>query len=458
MPIFAETAFSSSPECPAKYAQIHVSHERFQASFQALKQDLPQIKDPVQLVQEFSERRRKWNLEFPVGHSQRNNFPASELLSGLNEVRKHLSQIKRPPENRLAAEKLLRELALAEKAGLPYRDTYRKIEAATYLIQLRFRSPTEKAAAIGLSSRLSQLLPAELSDRVRGVMKKHRVENVTPEYDLRSQKDLDQFDANAAGYFKDLKPVLSDFFARPEGQELRKTLIARRQKLEEATAEGTAATRQLQSEKKELDAILRIFVEDDQRGIQRFITLPTITDNPTHPMGVPTVDESLFENEMLLPTGQTLTIEGLAESFLIGITPVQIISRPRRADDLWMDSFLFANHDGFHRFLAARESQVNREIIELPLQERLQILAEIDRLPSPERRSLARTALYLTTHESGDNSNLPINTPIAAAYTRDEFKRLAGRQLSNNEITWVRNWYRETVQNRVDQFRRSAPP
>jgi hypothetical protein len=138
---------------------------------------------------------------------------------------------------------------------------------------------------------------------------------------------------------------------------------------------------------------------------------------------------------------------------MIGITPVQIISRPRMADDLWMDSYLFANHDGFHRFLAARESQVSRQIIDLPLGERLQILTNIDRLPSPERRSLARTALYLTVHENGDNSNLPINTPIAAAHTRDEFRRLAGKELSNREVSWVRSWYRETVQNRVLRFK-----
>jgi hypothetical protein len=404
-----------------------------------------------------------WNFDFPEGHIKRNNFPAPELLSGVNEVRKQLSQIKRPPENRIAAEKLLRELSQAEKAGLPYKDTYRKIEAATYLIQLRFRNPSEKAAAIGLSARLSNLLPTELSEQVQGLMKKHKVENVVPEVDLRSQKDLDQFNANAAGYFKDLKSLLAGFFVSTDGQDLQKALVARRQKLEEKATVGAAATRQLQSqelqsEKNELDAILRVFVDDEQRGIQRFITQPTIKDNPTHPMGVTTIDESLFENELLLPTGRALSVEGLAESFMIGITPVQIISRPRMADDLWMDSYLFANHDGFHRFLAARQSRVNREIIELPLEERLQILAGIDRLSSPERRSLARTALYLTTHENGDNSNLTINTPIAASYTRDEFKRLAGRQLSNKEVTWIRGWYRETVQSRVDHFRRSSTP
>lgn len=440
-------ARSSLPsDCPPQFSRLHLSNERFQASFQALKQDLPHINDPVQLVLDFSERRRTWNFDYPEGHIKRNNFPAPELLSGVNEVRKQLSQIKRPPENRLAAEKLLRELAEAEKAGLPYKDTYRKIEAATYLIQLRFRNPTEKAAAIGLSSRMSQLLPLELGEQVRELMKKHQIENVIPEYHLTSQKDLDQFSANAAGYFKELGSKLNQFFKTAEGNEWRRSLAARRMNLDS------------DSEKRELDAILKIFVEDDQRGIQRFITRPTITDNPTHPLGVPLVDESLFENEILLPTSRALTIEGLAESFMIGITPVQIISRPRIADDLWMDSYLFANHDGFHRYLAARESQISREIIDLPLGERLQILAEIDRMPSPENRSLARTALYLTVHENGSNSNLPINTAIAAAHTRDEFKRLAGRTLSSAEITWVRNWYRQTVQRRVDHFRRPSPP
>lgn len=423
-----------------------------------MKKDLPHISDPVQFVQDFSDRRQKWNLKYPAGHIQRNNFPAAELLSGVKEVRKQLSQIMRPPENRLAAEKLLRELDQAEKAGLPYRDTYRKIEAATYLIQLRFRSPSEKAAAIGLSSRLYQLLPLELGEQVRGLMKKHQVENLIPEFDLQSQKDLDQFDAKAARYFKDLKPLLSEFFKTPEGQELRKTLTARRLKLDQSETVGTAAARQLTSEQSELDAILRVFVEDDQRGIERFITRPTIADNPTHPLGVPIIDESLFENELLLPTSRALSIEGLAESFLIGITPVQIISRPRMADDVWMDSYLFANHDGFHRYLAARESQVNRDLIDLPLEERLQILSEIDRLPSPEKRSLARTALYLTIHENGNNSNLPVNTSIASAYTRDEFRRLARKELTNIEVTWVRKWYRETVQRRVDHFRRSSTP
>lgn len=456
--IASQTLAAIPANCDPSFARLHISHPSYQASFQALKQDLPHLTDPVQLVQEFSERRRKWNLEFPVGHPNRNGFPAPELLSGVKEVRRHLSQIKRPPENRIAAEKLIRELQQAEENGLPYRDTYRKIEAATYLIQLRFRNPTEKAAAIGLSSRLSNLLPGRLRDEINELAKKHRVENVVPEYDLQSQKDLDKFDAAAAAYFKDLGIKLNSFLKTSEGAEFHRALSLKRQKLDQTQAKGAIAARQLEGEKRELDAILKFFIEDEQRGIQRYINRPDILFNPDHPAGIPLVDESLFETEILLPTNRSLSVEGLAESFMIGITPVQIISRPRRADDLWMDSYMFANHDGFHRFLAVRESQVSSEIINLPLEQRLQILTDIDRLPSPENRSLARTALYLTIHENGSNSNLPIDSPIAASYTRDEFRRLAGRNLTNAEVIWVRDWYMKNVQRRVDHFRRTSPP
>lgn len=435
-----------------------MAHPRTQASLQALKRDLPEINDPVLLVLEFAERRRKWNVDFPEGHPKRNNFPAPELRHGVKEVRTLLTQIKRPPENRVAAEKLIREIKQAEANGFPYRDTYRKIEAATFLLQLKHRSPAEKAQAISLSSRFARVLPMNLQQAMEELVKKHRVAGIVPEYDLRSHAELDKFDASAAAYFKELKPLLDDFFKTADGQELRNSLLLRRQKLDQATTVGSFAGRQLESEKKELDAFLDVFADRERTGIQRFITRPSIAANPTHPLSVPEVDESLFETEILLPTSRDLHIEGLAESFMIGLTPVQIISRPRRADDLWMDSYLYANHDGFHRYLAVQESQVNREIIQLPIQERLQILAEIDRLPSPERRSLAQTALYLTVHENGSNSTLPINTPAAAAYTRDEFRRLAGRTLSNDDIRWVRNWYQQAVQRRVDHFRRSSPP
>ncbi|MDZ4083528.1 MAG: hypothetical protein U1E10_11370, partial [Bdellovibrionales bacterium] len=452
-------AFAATPaDCAPDFARLHVAHPRTQASLKALKRDLPEINDPVQLVLDFAERRRKWNLDFPEGHPKRNNFPAPELRHGVKEVRALLTQIKRPPENRVAAEKLLREIKQAEAEGLPYRDTYRKIEAATYLLQLKFRSPVEKAEAISLSTRFARVLPMELQQTMGELIKKHRVGGVVPEYDLRSQAELDKFDTNAAAYFKEMNVILDDFFKTAGGQEVRNSLLSRRQKLDQVTTVGSFAARQLESEKIELDRFLKVFADSERKGIQRFITRPTITANPTHPIGVPVIDESLFESEILLPTSRDLHIEGLAESFMIGLTPVQIISRPRRADGLWMDSYLFANHDGFHRFLAAQESQVNLEIIQLPIQERLQILAEIDSLPSPERRSLAQTALYLTVHENGSNSTLPINTPAAAAHTRDEFRRLADRTLSNEDLRWVRNWYQQTVQRRVDHFRRSSPP
>ncbi len=453
----AHSAPSLLPGCGTEYSTLHLSDPRFQPRFSALKLDLPTVTNPVQLVTEFQERRRLWNLQFPIGHARRNEFPASELAQGATEARRLLKQIRRPPENRAAAEKLIQEIDQSEALGFPYRQTFRKIEAATYLVQLRYRSPVEKAAAVGLSTRFASHLPAEIQKKVQALVAKHQLENVIPVYDIKDTAQLDQFEKRSSAYFKDLRTALDDFFLSPEGREFRANLVGKIEKYKKNIPSDRAAKRAHEQEESELQAFLKIFADENRTGIQRYVTSPTISDNPTHPLVQP-VDDSLFESELLLPTTQNLHIEGLAESFMLGITPVQIISRPRMADGQWMDSFLFANHDGFHRYLAGRESQLNREIINLPLPQRLEILTEIDRLPDPNQRSLARTALYLTVHENGDNSTLPITTPAAAAHTRDEFRRLAGRSLSNSDIAWVRNWYQQSVQRRVDDFRRAPPP
>lgn len=456
--LWPQTTLSSTP-CGPDYSVLHISHPRSHARLEAVREVFPSISDPVRLVLDFSERRRLWNLERPLNHPKRNNFPAPELKEGVREALHQLRKIKRPAENRASAEKLIRALQQSEVDGLPYRDTYRKIEEATFLIQLRFRNPTVKAAAISLSSRFSNFLPPGLRQEVLDLQKKHKVFEVIPEYHVKSQEQLDAFDAGSGAYFKELKARLDLFFETAEGRSVRAELLRRQSALKKIPDNArTSPFSEDARERTEIESFLKIFADENRTGIQDFVTRPTFAENIKHPSNVVPVDESLFETEILIPTTQNLSIDALAESFLVGITPVQIISRPRMADDLWMDSYLFANHDGFHRYLAAYESDVNRQILSLPLPERLAILSEIDRLESPERRSLARAALYLTIHENGSASNLPVNSPIAAASTRDEFKRLAGRTLSNTEISWIRDWYRKTIQSRVDQFRPSRAP
>lgn len=300
----------------------------------ALKMDLPEIKDPVQYIAKFEERRSQWNQ---LNLANRNNFPMPEMDPGVTALLKSLKKVKRPAENRLAAERYIKELTSLRERGFPYRDSLLKMHEALNVVALKHPLTPEKA---------QEMVRSGAPRRAR-----------------------EKFDAE------------------------------------------------------------KFFTQDNKDRRVEF--------------------EQMMEKEIFYPTAHNQTVDGLAESFLLGIRPLQITERASITDQLDMTSLHRFEHDVAH-IVIQQSDRLSKVIAALPLESRIGIARDIGNLATPREQHLARFGVFQTLHEWGNDSMIPYSATVESiAAVRAEYRTVTGREISDQEAVWLQNWYRNTVGRRL---------
>jgi len=291
--------------------------------FEALRRDLPSIEDPLAFIQDFNQRRASWNQLHPTN---RNNFSVPKMKGGVDMMIRSLKKVKRPPENRIAAQNFVRDLENLKRQGLPYRDSILKLHEASEILALK--QPSRP----------------------------------------------------------DIVPGRRQIFDRAKFEE----------------AEG-----------KDREAL-----------------------------------SEMLETEIFIPTHRNQTVEGLAESTLLGLRAVQVVNSPAVIDRRWMNARERLEHDIAHAMVPTRDA-LSRAVVSLPLESRVRILSQIDLLPTKRERTLARFSIYQTAHEYAGDSQIPLRfteDSVRAVQTefRDAFEGNSN-DMSEAEVKWLQKWYADTV-------------
>ncbi|MDX9730878.1 MAG: hypothetical protein RBT63_03815 [Bdellovibrionales bacterium] len=391
--------------------------------FDGLKQDLPDIKDPVKFVEDFENTRRLWNAQHP---NNLNNFPVPNMHEGAKEMRLLLSRIDRPPQNRLAAQKIIQELNELEAKGYPYRDSVHGIYEASALIAMRHPRPFTVFYDSKRLTDFADELPPEVGSRVRNLAQKYRLYEEAPDDFVHTKPHFSIYMNEVSKFQKEAMEEIKKFYATPAGQSFRK-------KLDPDSENGRIFG----------DADLSTF---ERTYIKREISLQELRQDILRKDR--SDNDEVLRNEILIPTRRSQSIEGLAESYMVGISPIEITERARFADGFWMSSRNFLDHDIAH-IVVARDNPFNKRILNLPLQERMNILRDLDQLPSQRSRDLARFTLFQTNHEFGDQSQFS-RARASLGHVRDEYKNVTGSEISRAEAEWMLKWFQETVTRRID--------
>lgn len=321
--------------CLFAYRAVGGVRQEDAPAFRALRTDLPEIKDPLQFIGEFGKRRSDWNLLHPT---DRNNFPMPEMSNGVRQLAVSLRKVKRPPENRIAAETFLRELDSLKSRGYPYRESLLKIHEALDVVALKHPLTIEQARAVEKNS-------------------------------------------------------------------------------------GPAAIREKLNPRK-------MFSGEDAERRAEF--------------------EQMMETEIFFPTGHEQSVEGIAESFVLGLRPLQMAERAARLDGLNMTGLHRYEHDVAH-IAIQNADPVNRSITALPLESRVGIVRDIENLATPREQTLARFSLYQTAHEWGNDSFIPrtFNTEAQQMVSEEYARSGLPGTITPAEIRWLQTWYRIHVGRRV---------
>ena len=163
--------------------------------------------------------------------------------------------------------------------------------------------------------------------------------------------------------------------------------------------------------------------------------------------------EKLMGLEIFVVTAKNQTIDGLAESTLLGLRAMQTSERPAMIDRRWMNALERLQHDVAHAMIPGRDP-VTQAIMGLPFQDRLAILKAIEVLPTERERSLARFSVYQTAHEYGTDSRIMNRFSVGSApAVQDEYIEATKKQLTASEAAWLQNWYAENIGRRLARSR-----
>jgi hypothetical protein len=294
-----------------------------------LRKDLYDLNDPIEFVRSFNEKRNAWNLLNPL---DRNNFPVPEMQNGADKMIALLRKVRRPPENRAAAEMYIRKLEQLKRDGLPYRDSVLSIHEASEVLALKNPKPGEPTLKV---------------------------------------IDIPNFRTkNAADY---------------------------------------AAITQM------------------------------------------------METEIFVVTGRKQSVEGLAESSLLGVRALEVAEPSAKIDNMWMNPRERLEHDVAHAMMSVRD-KTTAAIRTLPIDDRIEILQSVEKLDA-HHQQLARFAIYQTTHEPAEEGAVrllyePRSILVVQAEYRDVFKR----EISIAEARWIQEWYRQNLGRRVAERLRPVQP
>lgn len=152
----------------------------------------------------------------------------------------------------------------------------------------------------------------------------------------------------------------------------------------------------------------------------------------------------MMSDEIFIPTGHPQSVDGLAESTLLGTRALEVVENSGKIDGMLMNPRERFEHDVAHAMLP-RADALSRNLLALPFETRVEILRSVDRLSDREAH-LARFTIYRTVHEYGGESAIPkAATAENFQKIQSEYREAMNKDLTTEEAQWIHRWFRDVL-------------
>ncbi len=156
-----------------------------------------------------------------------------------------------------------------------------------------------------------------------------------------------------------------------------------------------------------------------------------------------------MSHEIFITTGHPQSVEGLAESSLVGIRALEVVRNPKEVHGKWMNARHRFEHDVAHAIVVPQIDRLSREILQLPFETRVDILRSVENLSEREAH-LARFTIYRMAHEYAAESAIPISSQASSiSQIQREYRADTGKEISADEVRWIQEWFKDTIGRRL---------